>query len=74
MIIASLPEEVLKMSADEFIDKCSTNRDFDEAYNLEIKVIDNFGFIFEKNSNLLQTGCQTTPVEVISKNLQTEQK
>ena len=62
------------MSADEFLDKCSQSRDFDEAYNLEIKVIDTYGFIFEKNSNLLQTGSQTVPVDVSSKNLQTEPK
>jgi hypothetical protein len=62
------------MSADEFLDKCSSSRDFDEAYNLEIKVVDTYGFIFEKNSNLFQTGCQTVPVEISSKSLQTEQK
>jgi len=50
-VIVSLPKEILMMSAEEFLDLCSSNRDFDEAFNLEIKVVDSYGFIFEKNSN-----------------------
>ena len=32
-VIVSLPKEILMMSAEEFLDLCSSNRDFDEAFN-----------------------------------------
>lgn len=50
-VISSLPEEILDMDADEFLHQCSDDLEFDQAYNLDIQIVDVHGLIFPKQTN-----------------------